>query len=209
MENEKRISGITEVDKCLNSCRQAAIYSRLNLLLYLTGLKAKSGTIDEQDAEEILETLTLAREGFTLYKKSSDFTKPQARDLVTNTSPQSISEEFRKWGYIIKPKDQLILNATKEGTAYKTLRIALRQLESKNEVMFADFAELPDNLNLGSTEFRPTFWGKNYDAEGVWFELNDIYKNTHRLLFNPQNIQSDDLLRIGHLFTAAVNIHSK
>ncbi len=204
--SEQGWSNVPELENCHTACVEATILARSQLYAQLGGKSPLDRKGQQQFAIDVLRILNLAQEGFTLYKRAADYVPSQIRDLIVKTTPANyvdINRELEGMGFSALGEAVRVINASPQGTAYKTVRGTLDDLTAKSNVTFYDFIVM-DGINLGEIENLATYWRFNLTPDFVWDTIHRM-KRVAKQMGRNKRINFEELLKAGHFFASASN----
>ena len=164
-----------------------------NLGLDLTNLPLCT----EEEADRIESFLPKAKVGFALSLHSNNVLESEIRELLLQTTPLTL----RSFHYKVALQEEQ--NNLPE---YRHTLATIAYLLRMRRVAFFNFEEPPKDVDydLGLQE---TYWNFNtFSVDHIWTIMEELETLTRAALYQPKNMETGDLLKVGHFFAAGKEI---
>ena len=180
--------------------KEMAAVSRSRLLLQEANISIRNTPLGGETFAEQVKTLTAnSIAGFGLVQRAADFTKTELQDFLKLTKP--LYPASLSGATIVKPLELV--------NAFTQVQATLLFLNGKGQFSFADIETPIDGYDLGETELRVSYWRNSATPENMWSLVNKLDEITNEALYSPEDLATEQLLFIGHFFTAGAVLANK
>lgn len=151
----------------------------------------------EKEATHIEELIPRAKEGFSLATKAERLTGGEVLDFLERTTPFTIEGVWKQ--LTLKDRENTL-------PEYGHVLATLIYLSQRGKVSFYNFTDPPHEVDyeLGLDE---TYWYQDLSSvETVWSIMQELETSIRTALYQTDDVEYQNLLKIGHFFAASKEI---